>query len=87
MEKVQDLVIDRAHRLVKHKFLHASVLRDVIARIYFFQIKDRATVVALKMWKIPETFTYISLFADLLAQPTTEIGWTNRSLKGITFFL
>lgn len=67
MENARDLVIDRAHHIAKPNSLPDSVLRDVLARIHFFHIKDRAMAAARKAGKLPDPFAHINIYADLLA--------------------
>lgn len=60
-----DLLIDRAHRLIKPHFLPAATPRDVIARIHFFHVKDMLMAAARKLKELPEPFSSFAIYADI----------------------
>lgn len=90
MENTQDLIIDRAHHIAKPNTLPDMVPRDVLARIHFFNLKDRAMAAARKVRKLPDPFFHISIYADLKAvtlarhrqfAPITEVNGKENSLQ------
>lgn len=60
-----EVIVDRAHRLPKPKFLPDSVPRDVIARIHFFHVKDDLMRFSRKNHPLPAPYSDISVYADL----------------------
>lgn len=62
LETSKDFVIDKAHRLTKPVFLQDSVPRDIIARIYFFHIKERAYFAVRNMGNLPDPFLKFQIF-------------------------
>lgn len=61
------LLINKAHRIPKPKFLPPTIARDVIARLHFFHIKEAAIQAIRRAPALPEEFANISLFTDLSA--------------------
>uniref|UniRef100_A0A8C5M9B1 Uncharacterized protein n=1 Tax=Leptobrachium leishanense TaxID=445787 RepID=A0A8C5M9B1_9ANUR len=64
---LQDLLLDRAHRLPKAKHLSPDVPRDVIVRVHFYHIKESLMSAARKGPALPTPYANLLLFADLSA--------------------
>ena len=60
-----EVIVDRAHRLPKPKFLPEKVPRDVIARIHFFHVKDDLMHFSRKNHPLPAPYSDVSVYADL----------------------
>lgn len=76
----RDLEIDRAHRLPKPPHLPAEKPRDVLARIHFFNAKEKVMFAAKRSPNLPDPFTAIALYTDL-SKVTME---NRRQLATIT---
>lgn len=84
----QELVIHRAQRLPKQSFVPEWVPRDVIARIYYYHVKDQLIQFACRRNSLPEPYVGITLYT-VLSQATiqalknviavTKILWNNNN--------
>lgn len=61
----REVIVDRAHRLPKPKFLPEKVPRDIIARIHFFHVKHDLMRFTRKNQPLPGPYSGISVFAEL----------------------
>lgn len=64
---LEDLVIDRIHRLPKPKNIPAHLPRDTMVRIHFYHIKDQSMAAARRSNAMPQEMQDLSFFADLSA--------------------
>lgn len=62
-----EIIVDRAHRLPKPKFLPDQVPRDVIDRVHFFHIKDDLMRFSRKKHPLPLLLGYLSICRSLTA--------------------
>lgn len=62
---INDMIIDRAHRLVKPAHIPDNVPRDVIVRIHFYHIKDRLMRYSRQNAALPDPYAGIAIYADL----------------------
>lgn len=61
----RDLEISRAHRLPKPPHFSAEYPRDVLARIHFYNAKEKAMLDVKHATNLPEPFTAITLYVKL----------------------
>ena len=78
-----EVIVDRAHRLPKPKFLPEKVPRDVIARVHFFHIKDDLMRFSRKNQPLPAPYSNISVYSDL----SQHTMMARKNLSSITKLL
>lgn len=62
-----NLLIDRAHRILKPKSFSLGAPRDVIARLHFYHFNYHLLYVARARPVLPDRFKDVLLFTDLSA--------------------
>lgn len=77
---LEELLIDRIHRLPKPKHIPAHLPRDTIAHIHFFQTKEKLMAAFRQVDPHPEQLQSLSLFIDLSVHTTQQ----RRQLPTIT---
>lgn len=64
---LEDLLIDRIHRLPKSKHIAFHLPRDTIVSIHFYHTKDQFMTTARQRDSLPSDLQDLSFFADLSA--------------------
>lgn len=77
---LEELLIDRIHRLPKPKHIPAHLPRNTIAHIHFYQTKETLMAAFRQVDQLPEQLQSLSLFIDLSAHTTQQC----RQLATIT---
>lgn len=77
---LEDLLIDRIHRLPKPKHIPAHLPRDTIARIHFFHTTEKLMAAFRHADQLSDHLQMLSLFTDLSAHTTQQC----RQLATIT---
>lgn len=65
---LEELVIDRIHRLPKPQHIPAKLPRDTIARIHYYRVKEKINVYTTRRAEhLPDSMQGLAFFADLSA--------------------
>lgn len=62
---LEELVIDRIHRLPKPQHIPAKLPRDIIARIHYYRVKEKLMYITRGAAQLPECMQGLSFFANL----------------------
>lgn len=62
-----DFTIDRIHRIPKPKNIPSQALRDTIACIHFYHVKDDLLRALCRLPDLPAKFSQLSIYSDLSA--------------------
>lgn len=64
---LEDLIIDRIHRLPRPRNIPDHLPRDTIVRIHFYHIKDQFMMIVRRRENLPQELQGLSFYADLSA--------------------
>ncbi|CAH2320324.1 Hypothetical predicted protein [Pelobates cultripes] len=61
------ILLDRAHRVAKLKFLPADAARDTLTHLHYYHVKEAILKAARNRTNLPQQYNQLQIYADLSA--------------------
>ncbi|CAH2306906.1 Hypothetical predicted protein [Pelobates cultripes] len=78
------ILLDRAHRVAKPKFLPAEAARDTLTHLHYYHVKEAILKAARNRTNLPAKYGHLQIYADLSAatlQRRREFKETTETLR------